>query len=319
MLSTNPDRRIDYLRLSVTDRCNLRCVYCMPPEGIATRPHHEILSFEEILRLVSIFADLGVRKVRLTGGEPLVRNGVLELIESLARIDAIDEVCLTTNGLLLKQCADELKKAGLSRLNISLDTLRPERFRAITKSNSLADVIKGIDEAKRAGFHSLKLNMVVMKGINDDEITDFIDFALRNELVLRFIEFMKVTPLWDERYFLSIDEVKRICEKKFRLRRMEKTDPSPATYYEIQGGGRVGFINTNENNCMNCTRLRLTSSGQLKRCLYETSGLDLKHILRTGTSDDEIRDAIKAGRDRKRDLTFRDFDSQKVYMCDVGG
>ncbi len=319
MLSTNPNRRIDYLRLSVTDRCNLRCIYCMPPEGIATRPQSEILSFEEILRLVSIFAELGVRKIRLTGGEPLVRKGIVDLIRSLRMVDGIDEVCLTTNGLLLTQYAARLKKAGISKLNISLDTLRPERFREITNNKSFAGTMSGIDAAKKAGFHPRKLNVVVMKGINHDEITDFIDFALRNDMVLRFIEFMKVTPLWDERYFVPIDEVKRICERRYSLRRIGTADTSPATYYQTQAGGIVGFISTNENNCLNCSRLRLTSSGELKICLYETRGIDLKQFLRNGFSDEDIRDKIKVATEGKTAVTYKNFDTQKVYMCDVGG
>ena len=311
-------RITDYLRISVTDRCNLRCIYCMPGEGIAHRPHDEIITFEEILRLANIFVSLGVKKIRLTGGEPLVRNGLAGLIESLAKIKGIEELCLTTNGTLLPDYAERLQKAGLTRINISLDTLKAERFSEITRSDSLYHVMEGIDKVIALGM-PLKLNAVVMRGVNDDEITDFVDFALSKKVTLRFIEFMKATPMWREEYFLPIEEVKSICEKKFTLSYLGKMGRGPATYYQIEGNNIIGFIKTEEANCISCNRLRLTSTGELKACLYESRGICLRNLLRNGASDWEIKDVIKEKAAAKQSIDYRSYESSKLYMYEIGG
>ena len=313
------DRKIDYLRISVTDRCNLKCIYCMPKGGVVTKPHTEILTSEEIVRLVRIFASLGISKVRLTGGEPLVRKGIISLVRFLEDIKGIEEVSLTTNGTLLSLHANQLKKAGLKRINISLDTLREDRFREITRNNSFYRVLEGIVAAKKAGFDSLKLNVVVMKGINDDEIIDFVEFALDRGLILRFIEFMNITPLWREEYFISINEVRRICERRFRLTRIEAPDSGPAVYYRVEKEGLLGFINTSEYNCRRCSRLRLTSTGELKICLYETQGFCLRSLLRQGLSDEEIKNAIRAESELKKYINYEDRKTSQLYMCNVGG
>lgn len=314
------NRRIDYLRLSVTDRCNLRCIYCMPQEGIEPVLHKEVLTFEEITRLVNIFASLGIKKIRLTGGEPLIRKDIVNLIQYLVDIPGIEEVSLTTNAILLSDVAVELKKLGIKRLNISLDTLREERFRQITGYPSYYKVIEAIDKVKDLGFWPLKLNTVVMRGINDDEIIDFVEFALSKELILRFIEFMEVTPLWREDYFIPIEEVKKICASVFRL---EKIDGNlgfgPAQYYKVGERGFLGFIKTDENNCQHCNRLRLTSTGELKSCLYQSQGISLRDLLRIKEDDECIKDTIKNLISLKEDIDYKRWQRPQIYMCSVGG
>jgi cyclic pyranopterin phosphate synthase len=291
----------------------------MPKGGIVTRPHTEILTFEEIVRLVRILVSSGISKIRLTGGEPLVRSGIVNLVKFLNLIEGIEEVSLTTNGTLLSLYADRLKKAGLKRINISLDTLRQDRFRQITRNNSFYRVLEGISAAKESGFDSLKLNVVVMKGINDDEIIDFVEFALKRGLILRFIEFMNVTPLWKEECFIPIDEVKRICEKRFGLTRIVTSGSGPAVYYRVEKDGFLGFINTNEYNCRRCSRLRLTSTGEFKICLYETQGFSLGNLLRQGCGDEEINNTIRAKLELKKYISYEDEKTSRLYMCNVGG
>lgn len=201
---------INYLRISLTDRCNFRCFYCMPKDGLRLIPKEEILSLEEIIRLVKIFSSIGIEHVRITGGEPLLRKGLCNLIKVSSEM--IDDVSVTTNGSLLKIYGKNLIKAGLKRINISLDTLKEEKFKKITGRESFRQVIKGIDHVIDVGFYPLKLNVVVMKNINDDEILDFVEFALKKGLTLRFIEFMKISPLWQNDYFMPIETVKEICD-----------------------------------------------------------------------------------------------------------
>ena len=311
--------KIDYLRLSVTDRCNLRCAYCMPSEGIQTVGPDELLSFEETLRLVNIFAGLGTRKIRFTGGEPLVRKGIVDLVRSVSKVPGIEDVALTTNGVLLPVFAEKLKEAGVERLNISLDTLSEEKFRHITRNNSLKFVMDGIDKAIQVGFKRLKLNMVVMKGVNDNEVADFVDFALEKNITLRFIEFMQVTPLWNESLFVPVEEIKRSCSKRHRLEYMENPGPSPAEYYKIQGKPMVGFIKTDQKNCKKCSRLRVTSTGQFKICLYETPGMSLRELLRDGTANEEIIDMLHSKIHSKDKVDYSWWKPNNVYMSSVGG
>lgn len=291
----------------------------MPEEGIKTKPHEELLTFEETARLIGIFASLGIDKVRITGGEPLVRKGITGLVRAIVRIEGIEEVCLTTNGSLLSIYAKELKEAGLGRINISIDTLKTGRFRKITRCSWFCDVLEGIRTARGLGFHPLKLNVVVMKGVNDDEIIDFVKFSLSEGLVLRFIEFMNVTPLWTESYFMPIEEVKRQCEEKFRLAAIDEYGPGPAVYYRIEREGIIGFINTNEYNCKRCSRLRLTSVGDLKLCLYDAAGLSLKNLLREGLPDSEIADIIRDKMGFKRQVYYKNGHNSRLYMCEIGG
>lgn len=313
------NKKFEYLRLSITDRCNLRCNYCMPPQGIVNRSQQDILSFEEIVRLVDIFTTLAVDKIRLTGGEPLLRKGVIDLINSLINNTRIKEVYLTTNGILLPSYAVKLKEAGIKRINISLDTLKESKFRKITGSNSLSRVLDGIEKAKTVGFYPLKLNTVIMKGINDDEIIDFIDFAVSRGLILRFIEFMSVTPLWKKERVVPIDKIKDICRKNFRLKKIGSLDYGPALYYEIEKDGILGFISTDISNCIKCQRLRLSSSGELKVCLYEKNGIALKNILNSDYTNTEIRRVIEKRISIKEDCSYVDYGNSKIYMSSIGG
>ncbi len=312
------NRKVDSLRISVTDRCNLRCAYCMPKEGIEPVLQQEVLAFEEITRLVNIFSSLGIKKIRLTGGEPLVRKGIMNLIRSLVNIKGIEEVALTTNGIMLFEYAPELKKAGVKRINVSLDTLKEDRFADITGRNGFYEVIKGIEKASNLGFSPIKINTVLMKGINDDEVIDFVEFSLSKGLILRFIEFMRITPLWREDYFIPIEEIKEICLSRFKLEKTQYSGSGPAEYYKVTQG-IIGFIKTDENNCRQCNRLRLTSTGELKLCLYETGGLSLNSLLRNGAADEEIRDAIAVNLKLKEATDYQKWESGKVYMSVLGG
>lgn len=315
----NNKTNIDYLRISVTDRCNQRCVYCMPEEGILPRPQADILTFEEILRLVHIFASLGIKKIRLTGGEPLVRKGIIDLIKKINRIPAVEEICLTTNAVLLAPYADELRSAGVKKINISIDTLNRETFKKITRVDLLNDVFKGIEKAQKANFYAVKLNTVIMRHINDREIFDFMDFSLRRKLTLRFIEFMKVTPLWKEQYYMPLQEIKDMCGRKCTLRRLGYVGSSPAEYYRINEGGIIGFIKTDQNVCRTCSRLRLTSTGEMKICLYENRGVSLKDLMRNGIDNAELTDIIAGRMGMKKDINYKKYSPAGQYMCAIGG
>ncbi len=309
---------INYLRISVTDRCNLRCMYCMPSDGVPLRAHEELLSFEEIVRIVELLSHIGVKKVRITGGEPLVRKGLVGLISALNNIDLIEEVSLTTNGLLLPDYSIQLKNVGLKGINISLDSLQREKFTRITGRDLLDGIFEGIDKARQAGFSPIKINVVVMKGVNDDEIIDFVYFAKSQGLILRFIEFMKITPLWSEEYFLPIEQVMTICERQFTLKRSEPIGSGPADYYKV-GTATVGFIKTEENNCKACTRLRLLATGELKICLYERNGLNLRDLLRRGESAATIEAIVRDRLAVKERSTYMNWSSSRSYMYSVGG
>ncbi|TET34657.1 MAG: GTP 3',8-cyclase MoaA [Planctomycetota bacterium] len=290
-------RKITYLRLSVIDRCNLRCFYCMPKGGIEAVAHKDILRFEEISRLVRLLAEeIGITKIRLTGGEPLIRRNVLELIRQLGEIEGLRDLVLTTNGLLLGKMAGDLAQAGISRVNVSLDTLRPDRFREICRGGELEPVLEGIRAAKDAGLHPVKINVVLLKGINDDEVGDFIGFAAEEEIEVRFIEFMKIghaVAHWDEN-FLPANQVADEMEKKFKLASLPASRTT-VKLYKIEGSnGKVGFISSASGDlCEKCNRLRLTSEGLLRPCLMSDSDLDARKLLRSGASDGEIVAAIQ--------------------------
>jgi cyclic pyranopterin phosphate synthase len=312
------EKRIDYLRISVTDRCNLRCIYCMPPQGISTVSQRELLSFEEIVRLVGIFSRLGIRRVRLTGGEPLLRKDLSELVKRLAGIKQIEEFSLTTNGILLSRHASQLKQAGLSGVNVSLDTLNRDRFKTIARRDAFDAVWAGIRQARQEGL-KLKLNVVLMKGINDGEIPDFIRFAWDNEIVLRFIEFMNITPLWRKELFLPMDIVLEDYLKNFRMEKLGRLGAGPAIYYKIEGKVLIGLIRTDKSNCSICNRLRLSSTGRLMNCLYENGGISLRELLRSGAGDDEIERAIKSHLVLKGRVNYSYWHLPQFYMCNVGG
>lgn len=287
-------REVNYLRVSVTDRCNLRCVYCMPPGGVESVPHGEILSFEEIIKVINASASLGVKKVRLTGGEPLVRRGITELVRLIFHVPGIDDVALTTNGLLLPPLAGELKQAGLKRVNISLDTLRADRFQEITRGGRLDGVWAGIQAALKAGFSPVKLNTVIIRGFNDDEVTALARLTLNLPLHLRYIELMPIGPTgqWASGKFVPASEIAGVITS--RLGPLEPAkQPSgggPAKYYHLRdAAGTIGFITSmSDHFCERCNRLRLTSGGGLRPCLYDQKEIDLRTPLRAGVGVAEI-------------------------------
>ncbi len=286
-------RRINYLRISVTDLCNLRCVYCMPPHGTKLLDREEILSFEEILTIVKHGVSLGVNKIRLTGGEPLVRKGITSLIKHITDIDGIDDVAATTNGVFLKEFAVALKASGLTRLNISLDTLRDDRFCDITRGGRLKDVLDGIEKILEVGFTGTKVNVVVMRGQNDDEIHDFFRYILERDIELRFIELMASgwKNMVEEERFMPISEIMQKVEEIGELIPVkQRIGGGPATIYKIKGAlGSIGFISAvSKPFCNTCNRLRLTSDGRLRSCLLSGGEVDVKDILRTNLSKAEL-------------------------------
>ena len=292
-LSDSFGRSINYLRISVTDRCNLRCFYCMPPEGVPRIPHNEILSYEEIRTIVQAAAELDISKIRLTGGEPLVRAELPKLIRMVSQIEGIEEVSLTTNGMLLRQHIVELKQAGLRRVNVSLDTLKADRFRYITRCGELKEVLDGIEAANNAGLHPIKINAVVMWGINDDEVLDFAKMTHKEGWHVRFIEFM---PFSGVAKFVPSNELR---QRISLLGKLEHCSPliggGPATYYRLSGSkGTIGFISpiTDPSFCSRCSRMRLSSDGKLRPCLLAGDEIDLRGPLRNNASMQELRRLI---------------------------
>ncbi|MHB9132453.1 MAG: GTP 3',8-cyclase MoaA [Armatimonadota bacterium] len=289
-------REHTYLRVAVTDRCNLRCGYCMPPEGIAWRQREEILRLEEIYRLARIFAELGITKIRLTGGEPTLRRDIEWLIKHLVAIPGIDTVALTTNGVLLGEKAAEYKACGLHAINVSLDTLQPERFIRITGSDRHREVMAGIEAALAAGFTPLKLNVVVMGGINDDEVLDFVEFALDKPVNVRFIEYMPFRGNgWQQAKFISYREMLDTITARYPLTPVPADASAVAKDYRIDAGrGTVSFITpVSAHFCDSCTRLRLTADGSVKTCLFHPAEINLRDLLRDGTPDVLIAGAIR--------------------------
>ncbi|GAB6183325.1 GTP 3',8-cyclase MoaA [Thermodesulfovibrio hydrogeniphilus] len=290
-------RAINYLRISVIDRCNLRCIYCMPEEGIQNLlPHNEILSYEEILRIVRIAVDLEISKIRITGGEPLLRKDIVDFIARLSKIEGIKDIGMTTNAILLKKFARQLHEAGLKRVNISLDSLDEEKFKRITRIGNIKDVLEGIEEAQKVGLEPIKINVVVMKGINDDELERFVNWSMEVPYQIRFIEFMPVGPnSWKKELFISTEEMRKIIENKFgKLVPVMIKKSGPAEYFTLEGNkALIGFISPLSNHiCSRCNRLRLTAEGKLRPCLFSDREVNLKSLLRSGASDDEIREII---------------------------
>ncbi len=274
------ERQIHYLRVSVTDLCNLKCQYCMPEEGVEKKAHQDILRIEDYLKLITEMTKLGIDKVRLTGGEPLVRKGIVELVEGIGSLKEIKDLAITTNGVLLKKYAKELKDAGLTRVNISIDTLDPDKYREITRGGDLQAVLDGIAEAKRVGLTPIKLNVVVINGFNTDEVQDFIQMA-DEDLDVRFIELMPIGQVatWTKDKFFSNEKLLEQYRDLFIFEDGEQY--GPAKYYQKkEGKGRVGFINPISNHfCSTCNRVRMTADGKLKLCLHTNEEFDLKPLL----------------------------------------
>ncbi len=290
-------RKIDYLRISITDWCNLRCIYCRPHGKWKKLPHSEVLTYEEIIRISRIASGLGITKIRVTGGEPLLRRNIIYLCENLSRIETLESLTMTTNGVLLKHFASELYKAGVHRLNISLDTLQPGKYRHITGKNMFQKVIDGIEEALLVGFYPVKINVVAMRGINDDEIGDLAGLTFRYPVHVRFIELM---PFSGEKAdpssrFISSDEILGILKKVAELRPASSTNANgPATHFRFKGAlGKVGLISPLSHHfCPACNRLRLTADGKLRACLFSDSETDIKTPLRSGASDKELEEIL---------------------------
>ena len=290
-------RKINYLRISVTDRCNLRCCYCMPEEGIPLISHQEILTYEEILRIVRVFATEGISKVRLTGGEPLVRKGIVDFIHSLSQIKEIKDLSLTTNGILLKELARDLKQAGLRRINISLDSLRKERFCQITRRNEFEHVWKGIEEALSVGLSPIKLNMVAIQGLNDDEIESFARLTLQLPVTVRYIEYMPSGngEEWKKSDILTIPQIKTRLENVGKLIPIPSDQwDGPAQRFRIEGAiGEIGLIGpVSSHFCDDCNRLRLTPDGKIRTCLFSDEEIDVKELLRKGGTDQDLKDRL---------------------------
>ncbi len=286
-------QKINYLRISITDRCNLRCSYCTYWGGWEKLPAPEIMRYEELLRLAGVAAGAGLRKVRVTGGEPLVRRGVVDFIKGLHGIPGLEEVCLTTNGVLLADLAPALQATGLDHLNLSLDTLRRDRYQELTGQDNLLEVLAGLERAEALGFRLLKINCVVLKGVNEDEILDFALLAREHPYQVRFIEFMPtVRPEDWSRHFLPMAEVRRRLESLGPMRRLDKRPTAgPARIFTLSGfRGELGFISSiSDHHCPACNRLRLTAAGRLRPCLFGAQEIDLKGPLRRGASDEEMR------------------------------
>jgi cyclic pyranopterin phosphate synthase len=294
-------RTVDYLRVSVTDRCNLRCVYCMPPEGVPWLPHADILSYEEIAQVVRCSAKLGMRKVRLTGGEPLVRPHVERLVEMIATIPGIDDLSMTSNAVLLSSSAQALKTAGLHRVNISLDTLRPERYRTMTRLGDIEAVWRGLHAAEEAGLLPIKLNVVVVHGLNDDELVDFARLTLAHAWHVRFIELMPLAnegewgpclPPPGHRY-VPADEMQATIAAALGVLTQGAdalVGNGPAAVLRLPGAlGTLGFISpVSRHFCPSCNRLRLTSDGKLRPCLLSENEIDVRAALRTGAGDEQV-------------------------------
>jgi len=289
------NRDINYLRISVTDRCNLRCRYCVPKEGFSLIGHDDILRYEEILRVVMIAVKMGIKKVRITGGEPLVRRGVIDFIATLNLIEGIEDISLTTNGILLEDVAERLSTAGVKRINISLDSLDPEKYSRITRGGDVHAVLRGIRKVHETGFSPIKINIVAIKGFNDDEVLKFAELTLDKPYQIRFIELMPLGFAGMENLgkFLSNDLIKEEIGRHYELKALEgsrKKSDGPANMYQIKGGtGKIGFISPLSHHfCDTCNRLRLTADGHLRACLLLDDEIDLREPLRTGCTNGDL-------------------------------
>jgi len=291
-------RKIEYLRISVTDRCNLRCLYCMPAEGVNLAPPASILRYEEILRVARISVDHGVTSIRVTGGEPLVRKGIVGFIAELKRLKGLKDISITTNGVALKEFAGPLKEAGLTRVNVSLDSLKRERFAKVTRGDKLNAVLAGLEEAQRVGLTPVKINMVAIKGFNDDEIVDFARISLKKPFHVRFIEYMPFNTEegWDREKCMSSEAIKGLIEAEEPLVAIDErgAGAGPARRFKIKGApGELGFISpVTRHFCGECNRLRLTADGKIRACLFSDTEVDLKKALRDGSPDKAIEDLL---------------------------
>lgn len=327
----NYNREINYLRVSITDRCNLHCTYCRPKEGIALKGHDDILRYEEILRVVRQAVRMGLVKVRLTGGEPLVRRGFVEFASALKKIEGLQDISLTTNGILLARFAEDIFRAGIHRVNISLDSLNKEKYFLITGGGNIDDVFRGIAAAEKAGFSPIKINAVLINGLNDDEVLNAVKWAVKKPFQIRFIEMMPVSEVNINQAdkFLPTEKLLSRIGKHFQLEpsggKTNKFD-GPARIYKIKGGlGEIGFINpVSHHFCATCNRLRLTADGKLRACLLNEMEIDLKEPLSRRCNDDELAGLIRKAillKPKQHDLDCTDRHLKKCSrdMSDIGG
>lgn len=321
-------RAIEYLRLSVTDRCNLRCRYCMPEQGVTHVAHGEVLRYEEMLRVAAAACRLGIRKIRVTGGEPLVRRGIIDFITSLVGLPERPEIVLTTNGLLLAEFAEALKNAGLSRVNVSLDTLKPERFLELTRRPGLDQVLAGIRAAEQVGLLPIKLNMVVFRDFNADEIVDFARLTLDHPWDVRFIEFMPISADLDYACSdgLPMDEIRArlLAIGELEALPLQQSSSGPAEMFRLpQSAGRIGLIpSVSGRFCADCNRLRLTADGKVRGCLFDNHETDLKPALRSGLDDQALEDLLQAAacaRPEKNRIKSKGFAAPNRRMHGIGG
>lgn len=325
-MKDNYQREIDYLRIAVTDRCNLRCTYCMPEEGIEPKSHDEILSLEEMIRLVQILVKNGIRKVRLTGGEPLVRKNIEALIRGIRGIDGIEEISLTTNGILLEKLAESLKKAGLDRVNVSLDTLKKDKYHAITRLGELDKVMRGIKAAQAAGLNPVKINAVAIRGFNEDELVDFAEFAINHKLTVRFIELMPVGESSENgESYISMEDILNTIRERYELAPIPRgPKDGPSSDYQIVGTeGRVGVIAALTNHfCATCNRMRLTADGKFRPCLFSSTEFDVRELLRDGSDDEKIQELyhkVLGHKPKEHHMEFEKYEGKDRRMSQIGG
>ncbi|MBS3812777.1 GTP 3',8-cyclase MoaA [Candidatus Bipolaricaulota bacterium] len=317
-------REINYMRLSITDRCNFRCQYCMPEEGVRKIPHEEIISFENIVKLVRAGSNLGIEKIRLTGGEPLTRTGVPSLVRMIHDVDGIDEISMTTNGARLSDLAPDLARSGLDRVNVSLDAVDPGVFSKITRLGNIEDVVEGIREAKRAGLSPVKLNAVIVRGLNESEILPLIDFAVDNRLTLRFIELMPMgEAAGDSLEGVPIDGVMETVKRQWTLSPFDGPKGNgPATYYRVKDGereGTIGFIfPMSKRFCRGCNRIRMTSRGTIRPCLARDKEYPLDISDETSVSEIEGRLA-EIIRKKPYEHEWEENRSTSGEMSEIGG
>ena len=326
LLTDSFGREVNYLRLSVTDRCNLRCTYCMA-ENMTFLPKQQILSLEELRDTARAFVELGVRKIRLTGGEPLIRRDILKLVGSLASLPGLDELTMTSNGVMLPKMAQPLKDAGLARINISIDSLKPERFKALTRVGELDEVLAGIRAAGAAGFQRIKLNAVILAGFNDDEVLNLARFAVDNQMDISFIEEMPLGEISSHKRTntkISSEQIRQQLETEFKLSDTADTTGGPSRYARVANSdSRIGFISPMSNNfCSSCNRVRLTAEGRLLLCLGNEHSLDLREILRSYPGDSErLKNNIVRAMENKPERHYFDAEQTDIvrFMNMTGG
>ena len=324
-LTDSLGRNINYLRLSVTDRCNMRCFYCMPKEGIVKKVHEAVLTYEELQLIAETAVELGIEKIRITGGEPLVRVGIVAFLERLARIPGLRHLALTTNGLLLAEMAADLYRAGVQRLNVSLDSLHPQTFSKITRGGDLGRVLAGLDAAEQAGFPPPKINCVIMRGVNDAEILDFAEMSRSQGNSIRFIEYMPAVKENDwQRYCISGEEILQRIARRFTLETIDKGPFSgPSRDFRIPGAkGSIGIITAVSGHfCSECNRIRVTSTGQAKGCLFADAKTDLIPWLRPPDREGlaEVLKGIVSTKPERHDISQDGYSHKNFTMSQVGG